>query len=305
VTESAAHPRVFEKKWRKRYLSSTIFPLGFYVEERTAPKGKLGAGGSVTTSAWDFARLLGANPIYVAGLDLGFPGRATHAKDSYFEKRALSRTARLKPAELESYLALTSANPSLMPDNSGGRVLSDQRMVLYSWWFEAKLQEYPEARTFNLSPYGLAIKGMPLASLSDILALPQRRAEIDARVQAACETPPATEPGFRAAYAGLLKGIGDLALAARQAKEVSRNAMMKLDAGGEIRSELQRLSDLDAALMANDAKEIVSFLFPNIEELTGASAHNLREALQKGEAVYAEAEALADYHLKALNRAKL
>jgi hypothetical protein len=144
---------------------------------------------------------------------------------------------------------------------------------------------------------------MPLASLADILALPQRRAEIEARLKAACEAGRACEPGFKAAYASLLAGIENIALAARRAKDVSRNAMGKLAAGGDVRAELNQLAGLDAALMGNDAKEIVSFLFPNIEELTGATAANLREALEKGEAVYAEAESLAEYHLRALGRA--
>jgi len=99
IAEAAVWPSVLRFRARRTALCSSIYPLGRYVEDRMGPpKGELGAGGSVSTTAWDFARSLGCAPVYMAGLDLSFPGGRTHARASLFEQRALSAGSRLSPA---------------------------------------------------------------------------------------------------------------------------------------------------------------------------------------------------------------
>ncbi|HAE21741.1 MAG TPA: hypothetical protein DCG47_05380 [Spirochaetaceae bacterium] len=99
ISEAAVWPSVFRLPFRAHYLCSSLYPLGRYIEERAgAAKGSLGAGGSVSTSAWDFARLLCCAPLYLAGLDLGFPGGKTHANASLFEQRSLADGTRLSPS---------------------------------------------------------------------------------------------------------------------------------------------------------------------------------------------------------------
>ena len=53
----------------------------------------------MATTAWDLARALGSSPVYLSGLDLGFPDGRTHAAASLFEQRALSSGGRLAPSE--------------------------------------------------------------------------------------------------------------------------------------------------------------------------------------------------------------
>ncbi len=78
VAEPSTHPRVFRRRSNRVFIASSLFPLGERLEEAVGAKGKLGAGGSVSTAAWDLARLMGARPIYAAGLDLVLP-RPAHA----------------------------------------------------------------------------------------------------------------------------------------------------------------------------------------------------------------------------------
>ncbi|MBR1911323.1 MAG: DUF115 domain-containing protein, partial [Treponema sp.] len=78
VAESAVWPSVFRVQCKEIVLCSSMFPIGQYFEKQLGQKGKLGAGGSVSTTAWDFARICGARSIYMAGMDLGFPGKQTH-----------------------------------------------------------------------------------------------------------------------------------------------------------------------------------------------------------------------------------
>jgi len=74
IAESAVYPPVLRLPFKNIFLCGSLFPLGSFVEKQVDPKGPLGAGGSVSTTAWDFARTLGSKEIWIAGLDLAFPG---------------------------------------------------------------------------------------------------------------------------------------------------------------------------------------------------------------------------------------
>ena len=148
-------------------------------------KGKLGAGGSVATSAWDLARLLGANPVYTAGLDLGFPGKRTHCRGVYTEDLWLCGSNRLAPLEGSSFRYLHDIGLFPVRSASGSLTLTDRRMLLYKWWFENQLMIRADVTSFTLSPDSAAIQGMPLAALEEVLALPVVRPEIAERMAGA------------------------------------------------------------------------------------------------------------------------
>jgi hypothetical protein len=66
IAESAVYPPVLRMPFKATYLCGSLFPLGSFIEQQVDPKGLLGAGGSVATTAWDFARVLGAKEIWIA-----------------------------------------------------------------------------------------------------------------------------------------------------------------------------------------------------------------------------------------------
>ena len=176
VAELATYPSVFHFPCKEIMLCSSMYPLGKYIEKFTGEKGELGAGGSVATTAWDFARFLGCTDIYTVGLDLGFPDNKTHFKGSTFEERSHRLSCRLHTAETDSFNALYGAYPFYKTDYNGKPVLTDSRMSLYAWWFESKCAAYPQIKTYTLTPQGLKIPGIipfsveKLLSLSDISA---------------------------------------------------------------------------------------------------------------------------------------
>ncbi|MFW6234818.1 MAG: motility associated factor glycosyltransferase family protein, partial [Spirochaetota bacterium] len=131
VSESSTHPRVFKLLGTRTYMCSSLFPLGQYLEQPLGAFGSLGAGGSVSTTAWDFARHIGAENIYCAGLDLGFPGRNTHFRGSFFEERSLTWCDRMHPTETMAWRYLNSGTPFYTQDFTGGRVMTDERMRVY------------------------------------------------------------------------------------------------------------------------------------------------------------------------------
>ena len=173
VSEAAVWPAVLRGDFAATIFCSSLYPLGRYVEEHVGdPKGILGAGGSVATSAWDFARILGCQPLFMAGLDLAFPGGRTHARASLFEQRALQVGSRLEPASSAGFQALRGGQPYLAPSNDGGMVLTDRRLSLYSWWFTKKMNVHVGLVTCNLSAGGLATPGMPAVAMDQVLDLP-------------------------------------------------------------------------------------------------------------------------------------
>ncbi len=179
VSEASAHPRVFEPFGAQTFLCSSVFPLGRAFEEHLRRFGSLGAGGSVATTAWDLARLLGASEIAVAGLDLGFPAGRTHCRSSYFEHLALLWGTRVGTAESVVFRYIWSAEPHPVAANDGTEILSDRRMEIYRRWFGEQLSLPGAPLTRTLTVGGAAIDGITRLSRDEALASPDRRDRIE------------------------------------------------------------------------------------------------------------------------------
>ncbi|MCX7656350.1 MAG: DUF115 domain-containing protein [Treponemataceae bacterium] len=183
ITDTTVYPGVFRTKRRANFFCNTPSPLGIWIEHNLAPRGLLGAGGSVATSAWDFGRYIGAHPLWIGGLDLGFPDYQTHYKGALFEERSHSRAFRFSPQATEIFQVLRSGNPCQRRATNGHLLWTDERMLLYARWFEERFSAYPEAKPRSLSPRGLAIRGLEMGSIEELLALPSQRQGIHDMVQ--------------------------------------------------------------------------------------------------------------------------
>ncbi|TFG83861.1 MAG: DUF115 domain-containing protein [Spirochaetales bacterium] len=306
VTEAAVWPSVFRMPFRATYLCSSLYPLGRYLEARSGPpKGSLGAGGSVATSAWDFARLLGCAQIYLAGLDLSFPGGRTHARASFFEQRALGCGNRLVPGSHALFSAMRGGQPYPATANDGTRVISDRRLSLYSWWFSSRSALYPGTATMNMSEHGLAVPGLPYVPLTRLLRDKPVRGLVDnALADAVAEIQGAddTKGGVSLAIVmdSLLSELQVVASKAEAAADTVARAR-KLD-GEQLDTVLQELGLLDRELMASAAKDVVGFLFASLEDLLGGRARSFQDSLDKSESLYREISASARWHVELLSR---
>ncbi len=204
VSESSTYPSVFRKHHKMLYLSGSLFPLGQFMESFTGHRKRLGAGGSVSTSAWDFCHFISSSPVYCAGLDLGFPDGETHYKGSFFEERAHIFSSRTDPAAQQAFLALHGAHPFPVPDNTGGITLTDQRLIVYKQWFEERMYQSPERLTYTTSPRGVKIKGITFIPVEKLFTLPPKRHVIDTLLQKL--TPP-VESKRRQAARNILQGV--------------------------------------------------------------------------------------------------
>jgi len=310
VTESAVYPPVFGAPFARAFLCSSQFPLGRFVEDRVEPKGELGAGGSVATTAWDFARRLGASSIWMAGLDLAFPGLKTHFRGAFFEERVHAESRRLVPAETRSFHALRDGMPFLAADASGGRVLSDRRLSLYAAWFEARFDRFPRMRTLGLSPHGLRIQGLELADAADAMALPERREEWDAVLTDALARideedrlgNPAESRAARyaAARALLADGLAALARTAREGERIARGALERKLPEADAAAALRALDAVFAEVELSEVKDVVGFLFPGPEELEEGlrtkADDKITRHLEYSAAMCARLAEAAEYH---------
>ncbi len=329
ISEASAHPRVFEVLDNPTYLCSSIFPLGSLLEETVGEKGKLGTGGSVSTTAWDFVRILGADPIYCIGLDLGFPQRRTHVHGSFFEERSHILAHRLRPVEQHSFEYLHDADPFEVTANAGGTVLTDQRMMIYTWWFANQARIHRGVRTYNLSPGGVAIEGLSAAEIEDCLAHPIRREDLDGRLRPLRAAPGPTDaapgdaaPGDAApgdAGAGDA-GPGDagvprtplrstvLALADRL-EEFAQTAREGLDIvlhlDGQSQPDMSRLDDIDARLAAFRYKDVAGFLLQEVADRVQNTAQerSITGALGSARVLYEGLIEAAEYHVRLLRLA--
>ena len=174
ITEVSAYPSVFRFKCKNILLCSSQFPVGLFTQNKLGiTPGDLGTGGSVASSAWNFAHLCGAREIYTAGLDFAFPNKQTHIKGSSAEQTWHTLANRLSSPDKFTASALYSANAVTASDYKGSPVLTDSRMKMFSWWFEARLAACPETKTYTLDPRGLNTPGITAVALDQLLSKPQ------------------------------------------------------------------------------------------------------------------------------------
>jgi hypothetical protein len=303
VSDATTWPAVFRMPRRGTFLAGSLFPLGQRIERFAGRKGKLGAGGSVATCAWDLARLAGCAPIWMAGLDLGFPGGATHARASLFEQRALASGRRLSPAQSAQAAALLGADGFAARAADGGSVRSDRRMELYAWWFESRLSRPGAPATVSLSPRGLAIPGMGLGRIEELLAGPDIREEIDARLsEAESMRPPADARAVLGeGLEGLRREIGAVLAAAEAAEEAARAGREALARGADAAPVLAELDRADRRLLSLEGREVAGFLLPPLAELAGSRAGGLDESLALSGSLYRSVAESARYHLEVLS----
>jgi hypothetical protein len=281
IAESAVYPPCLRHTFKGRLLCGSLFPLGRFIEERVDPKGDLGAGGSVATTAWDFVRLLGAPVVWIAGLDLSFPGLKTHFRGALFEDRSLAESARFKPEETGIFRSLRDGQPFRAKSSEGGEVLTDKRLSLYAAWFENHFSRSPAPVNYCLSAGGLAITGLKIAPIDKLLALPERREEINsilervfAGINEEFERPERKKDRagqYGKAVSSLLDGLREIKNLAEDAAETAETALTRhvrpgLDAGTQ-EKVLQKLQDANKAISGSRVKEVAGFLFPDLREL--------------------------------------
>lgn len=289
ITESAAYPPVFRFPCKEIVLCSSLFPLGAYFERQLGGKGALAAGGSVSTTAWDFARLCGATDIYVAGLDLGYPGLQTHIRGSTAEERICTVATRVAPVETRALASLFGANMTMARDYDGNPLLTDERMQLFGWWFEQRARSCPQVRTFSLSARSLAVPTISVADVRTVLRLPEQSAARAQFFSAAARSAPGDMVAFTRVYDGLAAGFDALSRLAEKGIAVADQA---LDDRRNCGAYLRELERIDADILHAECKDVAALVFPTERRLNeifaaaGLSSDPVIASFQRSKIIY-------------------
>jgi hypothetical protein len=307
VSESSAHPRVFHTSEAPAqvicYVSS-FFPLGKYIEEILGERGLIGAGGSVATTAWDLCRYLGCCSIHMAGLDLGFPGKKTHAKGAFFEEAMHIQSSRIATAEQMSFAYVHQAQPTALRNNRGGLTLTDRRMLIYKSWFENQFKQQSRQggpATFTLAAEGLAVEGMQYTRPSELLRFQPVRNRIDGALTDLRDRGRQMKRKQRPdlVVQSLRQLVGELdrlqELAGRGAElSGSRSTPDTL---------VPALAEVDEQIMELASRQIVGFLFqPLVHSIleNPSGARNFSQVLATSRQLYTELGESAAYHRQLL-----
>ncbi len=272
ITEAAAYPSVFRFQCKEIILCSSLFPLGKYVENFTGEKGELAAGGSVATSAWDFARFIGCKTIYMAGLDLSYPNKKTHTKGSTFEEKAHIDSKKMSTSETLLARVLYNPQTEYSLDNDGNKTITDSRMALYAWWFESKCAANPHIKTFTLSKKSLSIPLIEATHIENILSLKNIEKDID--FFCAIHSPIQKELKPCAIIDSLLSDFAYLQTVVDKGIHIC-NKHCKTDK--EYEKNLEALTKIDASIFASSAKNIISLVFPTPNQLQAILEERLPE----------------------------
>jgi len=319
VAESAVYPILLRLPFFEIFLCGSFFPLGRFMEDRVDPKGDLGAGGSVATSAWDFIRLLGAKNVWISGLDLSFPDLKTHFHGALFEEKFHASSSRFVPGETWNYRLLRDGHPFYAKRAGGGTVLTDERLSLYAGWFENRFSQFPTVENFCLSPEGMEIKGLKFEPIEKLLALPERRKEIDSLLRGTYETiygeffsekaRKNREEKYKNAKEALLKGLKAIENLALEAEKLAKASTTRHKLGHlekpELEKALEKLNAVNTAINNSDVKEIAGFLLPETTsweaEIAKSTQDPLLKHLEYSSRLYKALANAAEFNLKILS----
>lgn len=269
ITESAAYPSVFRFNCREIVLCSSMFPLGQYIEKRIGEKGSLGTGGSVASTAWDFARYCGCKTIYIAGLDLGFPGGKTHVSGSTFEEKAFTQSTRIKNAETSITSALFGAYPETRQDYRGKSLRTDKRMSMYAWWFESKCAEFSDVRTISLTEASLAIPGITAENPERLISSPEREKQVTERLESAIRNN--SQENAESRRKSLSEAVATLKETLTSLLSTAEAALSACDtpcySEAEFQATIRILGNFDSLIRRNEAAELTALLFPTKDDL--------------------------------------
>jgi hypothetical protein len=323
VAESAVYPSLLRHSFEGAFLCGSFFPLGRFVEDRVDPKGDLGTGGSVATSAWDFVRTLGAKTVWISGLDLSFPESKTHFKGARFEEKYHAESGRFSTGETFNFRLLRDGASFWAKSSGGGAVLTDKRLSLYASWFENRFRQYPELQNYSLSPGGLLIKGFQIKAKDELLSLPERRKEIEdllkrtfKAIKDDFDLKKAREKrveSYKKACETLFTGLKEIKTRAEEAALCARAAAGRCKLGHLDKNEQEKaLAKLDAAnktITKSAVKDITGFLFPETGdwdvEIAAAYSDPMVRYLEFSSRFYKALTETADYNLKVLLSAPL
>ena len=304
VSEPSTYPHTFRNPEADYIFASSVFPLGQKIEKETYRRGKIGAGGSVSTTAWDFARIAGCSPVVFAGLDLSYPEKQTHFKGSFFEERSHTLSGRTMTAAHMDYKLLTDASLIEAESNSGGSVFTDRRLVIYRQWFEEQQKQH-NVKTLTLSKSGIKIEGITLTDHDYINNLPDIRRSLDDKISDTLEEIK-TDLTDRGKYIEICEktasSLDKLKSVSVRGLEICR---MLLESGRYNEQAADELNRIDNEILSGESRDTAGFLLQEVSRkiLTSEKETDFKKVIGNSLSIYDNLIKSSDYHIKLIKKA--
>ena len=137
-------------KGRKFYVTDIDYYLIDVLKEFDKSMAALSTAGSVSTTAFSFAREMGFKTIILMGQDLGYPGNKMHAEGVIVDEEDASE-------EDDRFFYVDGID--------GDRVLTSMDMDEFRKWFEEMIELYPDITVVDATEGGALIKGSKIMTL--------------------------------------------------------------------------------------------------------------------------------------------
>ena len=158
------------------FVAESPVPIAKYLEQfAKRPPGQIAFGGSVSTNAYDLAVQMGCRDIVLLGQDLAFTDGLAHARGAVLEARILLKEERVFRHELHNYRQLSALPVRYLPSRSGGRLPTNDKLVIFHAWFERRFARDTASgiNLYDCGTNGALHSGAKLLSLQEALASQQ------------------------------------------------------------------------------------------------------------------------------------
>jgi len=166
VVNPVTYPKILSEHKGDMMVTSYSEPLVQWLERFTGDLGINTTGGSVATSAFDFANRMGCSPIILTGQDLAFSGGRTHAGGAKQESVYQSFGSNAPQGSLHSDAIDFEAKYEL-EGNLGHRLLSSVKMNTWRNWFEIQIEK-EKVHCINATEGGARIKGAEIYTMQEV-----------------------------------------------------------------------------------------------------------------------------------------
>lgn len=259
-----------------------------------APTEYLRTGGSVATTAFELALILGGNPLVLIGQDLALTDGKDHAEGYPHAYSAQT-------------LKMRTDNGFDVDGYHGGRVRTERQLMYYKAWFEGRIKDLPDRLVINATEGGARIEGA--------IQLPFAMVCQEIRATSLRKTPlmPPTGSGIDPAHmAKLSTNLEKLTENIKEFRKIATDAKSLCRRMGSRPSQkqLKRLDQLNQRIRQEDpvSKMIVNVMGLNkFEDIryrthTREGMDGIKDAIDKYGEVYQTIDTGADAALKMLEQ---
>lgn len=122
-------------------LMDAALPFYRLFQDCWKPCGLLASGGSVSTSAFDFARVISADPIILVGQDLSFAQKKIHSQGNILTEFSRVGFDKFHSAHTRHALTTYPSHARLIKGRKQNHVLADARFSVFSEWFSKEIPQ--------------------------------------------------------------------------------------------------------------------------------------------------------------------